>query len=353
MLAGPHPRSLSRGDFARARAAGAAETASARISTPVRHAQANSSGFRDSVQDTRRAYESHATSCVRRRGHSDRGSGLGLEPATQDRLRRHADAAERQVARARRHAAAAEDGDAGRHTGRGAGRRHGPPRAPTPAPGRCGRRRADHLAHEGRRPPVGQGHDRDQGPVHRLPAPRRVRDAEGREGRRPGPREQRRLPARAVRGAGPRQLQQSHLPGRPGVGDVRPVPAARERLAAARRVAGLRHHLHGAALQRRRHTRQAGRRHGHPQRHRRPQRHGVRSGRPPTRSSTRTCRRARKARSACRITGTPCTSGTSGSGRSRGTTRRNSGIGIGDRGSGIRRSAEFEQSLDPDPDPEP
>ena len=53
-------------------------------------------------------------------------------------------------------------------------------------------------------------------------------------------------------------------------------PAARERLAPAGRVAGLRHHLHGAALQRRRHTRQAGRRHGHPQRHRRPQRHGVR-----------------------------------------------------------------------------
>ena len=42
-------------------------------------------------------------------------------------------------------------------------------------------------------------------------------------------------------------------------------------------------------------TRQAGRRHGHPQRHRRPQRHRVCSGRPPTRSSTRTCRRARKA----------------------------------------------------------
>ena len=55
-----------------------------------------------------------------------------------------------------------------------------------------------------------------------------------------------------VRGAGPRQLQQSHLPGRPGVGDVRSVPAARERLAAAGRVAGLRHHLHGATLQRRR-----------------------------------------------------------------------------------------------------
>ena len=140
-------------------------------------------------------------------GHSDRGSGLGLEPATQDRLRRHADAAERQVARPRRRAAAAEDGHAWRSPGRRPGRRDRAARRRRRRQRLAdGRRRARDLADEGRRPAVGQGHDRDQGAVHRLPAPRRVRDAEGSEGRRPGPRQQRRLPARRVRGAGARQL---------------------------------------------------------------------------------------------------------------------------------------------------
>ena len=46
------------------------------------------------------------------------------------------------------------------------------------------RRKRPDLADEGWDPAVRQGHDRNQGAVHGFPAPRRVRDAEGSQGRR-------------------------------------------------------------------------------------------------------------------------------------------------------------------------
>ena len=53
-----------------------------------------------------------------------------------------------------------------------------------------------------------QGHDSHARRVHRLPAARRVRDAEGRQGQQPGARQQRRVPERQVRDSGARQLSE-------------------------------------------------------------------------------------------------------------------------------------------------
>ena len=112
-------------------------------------------------------------------------------------------------------------------------------------------RRSGELADRERRDVERQGDDpHDAGRLHRLPAPRRVRDPVGREGQQPGPRQQRRLPERRLRDPGARQLREHHLSGRPGLGDVRPVPADGQRVAQARRVAVLRHHLHRPAVQR-------------------------------------------------------------------------------------------------------
>ena len=126
---------------------------------------------------------------------------------------------------------------------------------------RCGRRSqrvADgrwvgrHMGDEGRRAAHGQGDAAHQIAVHRRAAARRVRDAVRGERRQPGARQQRRVPARPLRDPGARQLSQHHVSRWPGRVDVRAVSAARERRARAGRVAGLRHHFHGAALRRRR-----------------------------------------------------------------------------------------------------
>ena len=91
---------------------------------------------------------------------------------------------------------------------------------------------AGELADRRRRAVERQGHDpHEAGRLHRLPAARRVRDAVGSEGQQPGARQQRRVPERRLRDPGARQLREHHLSGRPGVGDVRPVPADGERVA--------------------------------------------------------------------------------------------------------------------------
>ena len=69
----------------------------------------------------------------------------------------------------------------------------------------------------------------------------------------PGPGQQRRPVLGPLRDPGARQLREPDLRRRPRRRDLRPVPAPGQRLAQARRVADLRHHLHRPPVQGRRH----------------------------------------------------------------------------------------------------
>ena len=84
--------------------------------------------------------------------------------------------------------------------------------------------------------------------LRRRAAAHRMGDALGRLRHQPGSRQQRRDPDGPLRGAGARHVQQPHLLRRWRRVALRPVAAARQRTAPARRMAGLRHHLRGAAL---------------------------------------------------------------------------------------------------------
>ena len=99
--------------------------------------------------------------------------------------------------------------------------------------------------------------------------------------------------------------QNKTYPDGQAVGDVRPVPAAGERLARPGPVAGLRHRLHRAAVRCRRGAREAGSRHRVPQRRAGAQRDGVLGSDRSTSRSGSTRRHTRKGRSAFRITATP------------------------------------------------
>ena len=118
-----------------------------------------------------------------------------------------------------------------------------------------------------------------------------------------------------LRGAGARFVSRTDLSRRPGGGDLRAVPAARERQPQAGRVADLRHRLRSAALRRRRQAGQA--------RAISPcsttacctQNHVEVMGVDGPRQAARTTKRTRPScRWRCRTTGTRCGSGTSGSG---------------------------------------
>ncbi len=155
----------------------------------------------------------------------------------------------------------------------------------------------------------------------------------GGQRQQPGARQQRRVPERQVRDSGARQLSEPDLRRRLGVGDVRTVSAAGERLAAAGRMAVLRHRLHVAAIRGGRQAGHAGDRHRPAQRHRRAQRDAVLGTDGSTRRSTPTRRTTRRGRSRCRITATRCGIATSGSGRSRKTAgEKNADCGSADCG---------------------
>ena len=144
-------------------------------------------------------------------------------------------------------------------------------------------------------------------------AAHRVDGALAGEGREPGPRQQRRLlRRRPLRDPGPRQLREQDLPRRPGGCALRPVPAARERVPQARRVAGVRHRVRDRALRRGRQADEA--------RRARPSSTTASScstrrssrARPRTRRGRRTRRTPRSCRSACRTTTTRSATATSG-----------------------------------------
>ena len=129
--------------------------------------------------------------------------------------------------------------------------------------------------------------------------------------RKPGARQQRRLSNEPLRNSGARFLREQNLRRRPGLRCLRTISAAGERLAPARTVADLRHHLSSRALQRRQ-THQPRSRHGPAQR-----RPGARQRRhspaPPRTASARpTSQAPTSSRSNCRITATRCASATSG-----------------------------------------
>ena len=88
--------------------------------------------------------------------------------------------------------------------------------------------------------------------LRRRAAPCRVAHPDRDRRREPGPRQQRRLPDGALRGAGARLVREPQLLERAGGQHLQAAHPARERLAGARRVADLRHRLHGAALPERR-----------------------------------------------------------------------------------------------------
>ena len=144
-----------------------------------------------------------------------------------------------------------------------AGRRPGPrtPERPAPPPSDAvvlfdGKDLAQWRTPEGRQPGAVEGRGRLPWRWWRARATSRPTQAFGDcqlhvewatpdagDGRGPGPRQQRRLPDGPLRGAGARLVREHDLPRRPGGRALRPVPAAGERLAPARRVADLRHRL--------------------------------------------------------------------------------------------------------------